>query len=159
MTPDEDQDYHPPADTDSDGSDEGSDEDVDGHQPDKGSRHVFDFTESNEMASKLDCEDSEDEDGGDEDVDDELDEGLNEDLNEEMHELGDEHIHEAFHDDITTPDKDLLDADEPLYDGNTRPVSEWRRRLVDLDEDVFDRKDYSKGTESLVRMCETEWQS
>ncbi|KAI0448256.1 hypothetical protein F5B21DRAFT_523079 [Xylaria acuta] len=59
---------------------------------------------------------------------------------------------------VQLPDQATLDDEGVLYGGNTRPAKEWRQLVMNLDEEPFARKDYSAGTERLIRNAEKEWE-
>lgn len=47
--------------------------------------------------------------------------------------------------------------EETLFDGNIRPAEYYRRAVHELDESVFDRKEYAAGTEALIRLADSKW--
>ncbi|KAI1421246.1 C2H2 finger domain protein [Xylaria sp. FL1777] len=54
---------------------------------------------------------------------------------------------------------DLLDDDleELLHDGNLHPPEYYQRSMEHFDETSYDRKQYSKNTETLICMAERQW--
>lgn len=52
---------------------------------------------------------------------------------------------------------DQDDQDERLFDGNVHPVEHYRKGMNDMDESVFDRKEYAPGTEKAIAATEMRW--
>lgn len=50
-----------------------------------------------------------------------------------------------------------LGDDEPLFDGNRKPVEHYKRRLQDLNEEAYDHKEYAPGTEMTIRKTQERW--
>lgn len=50
----------------------------------------------------------------------------------------------------------LQDADA-LFDGNNYPAEYYRKGLEEFQDEVYDRKEYSAGTEGLISMAHGQW--
>lgn len=66
---------------------------------------------------------------------------------------------EALCDGVTeAADEDLLgEDDEPLYNGNTRPVGEWQSKVARSDDELLDKKNYAPRTIEDIHKVEKYW--
>lgn len=58
--------------------------------------------------------------------------------------------------DPLNPDFDLASGNM-LFDGNLHPPDFYRQEIKTFDEEIYDRKEYAKGTESLINHTDSQW--
>lgn len=106
----------------------------------------------------------EDEDEEEDDDDDDGDEDSEVDINEFGDLLGDLSSYEQevqrVEADISSTFHNIDDRiDRPLFDGNLNPPEHYQKGIQTLNDDDFQRKEYAKGTERLIKNAENQWQT